>query len=141
MVGGAALLADGLITPPVTVTSAIEGLDLGHKTTMTVVIVIIALIFFMQQFGTSSIGKLFGPVMVIWFLMMATFGIMHMHDNMHIFRAFNPYYAIELLVKYPQGFWLLGAVFLCTTGAEALYSDLGHCGRANIRASWIFVKI
>jgi len=141
MVGGAALLADGLITPPVTVTSAIEGLDLGHKTTMTVVIVIIGLIFFMQQFGTSSIGKLFGPVMVIWFLMMATFGVMHMQDNLHIFRAFNPYYAIELLVKYPHGFWLLGAVFLCTTGAEALYSDLGHCGRANIRASWIFVKI
>lgn len=141
MVGGAALLADGLITPPVTVTSAIEGLDLGHQTTMTVVIVIIGLIFFMQQFGTSSIGKLFGPVMVIWFLMMATFGVMHMQDNLHIFRAFNPYYAIELLVKYPQGFWLLGAVFLCTTGAEALYSDLGHCGRANIRASWIFVKI
>jgi KUP system potassium uptake protein len=141
MIGGAALLADGLITPPVTVTSAIEGLGLGHQSTMTLVLIIIAGIFFMQQFGTSSIGKLFGPVMVLWFLMMAVFGIMHMGDNLHIFWAFNPYYAIELLINYPQGFWLLGAVFLCTTGAEALYSDLGHCGRANIRVSWIFVKI
>ncbi len=140
MIGGAALLADGLITPPITVTSAIEGLDLKQETTLAIVVVIIAGIFFMQQFGTKSIGKLFGPIMVIWFLTMATFGVLHMADNMHIFKAFNPYYAIKLLTQYPHGFWLLGAVFLCTTGAEALYSDLGHCGRANIRASWIFVK-
>jgi len=140
MVGGAALLADGLITPPITVTSAIEGLDMSRHNTLITVLVIIAGIFFMQQFGTRSIGKLFGPIMVIWFVMMAVFGMMHLGDNMHIFRAFNPYYAIKLLILYPHGFWLLGAVFLCTTGAEALYSDLGHCGRANIRASWIFVK-
>lgn len=141
MIGGAALLADGLITPPITVTSAIEGLDLGHNTTQLVVLIIIAGIFFMQQFGTQSIGKLFGPIMVLWFLMMACAGVMHMGDNMRIFNAFNPYYAIKLLVVFPKGFWLLGAVFLCTTGAEALYSDLGHVGKKNIRASWIFVKI
>jgi KUP system potassium uptake protein len=140
MIGGAALLADGLITPPITVTSAIEGLDLPHKTTLIIVLVIITGIFFMQQFGTNSIGKLFGPIMVIWFVMMAALGIMHLGDNLQIFMAFNPYYAIKLLVEYPHGFWLLGAVFLCTTGAEALYSDLGHVGRSNIRVSWIFVK-
>lgn len=141
MVGGAALLADGLITPPITVTSAIEGLDLPHNTSLIVILVIIAGIFFMQQFGTQSIGKLFGPIMVLWFLMMAVTGSMHLGDNPHIFNAFNPLYAIRLLTEYPQGFWLLGSVFLCTTGAEALYSDLGHVGKGNIRASWIFVKI
>lgn len=141
MIGGAALLADGLITPPITVTSAIEGLDLPHNTSLIVILVIIAGIFFMQQFGTQSIGKLFGPIMVLWFLMMAVTGSMHLGDNPHIFSAFNPYYAIQLLTQYPQGFWLLGSVFLCTTGAEALYSDLGHVGKSNIRASWIFVKI
>lgn len=141
MIGGAALLADGLITPPITVTSAVEGLELPRKTTISIVLVILGVIFFMQQFGTKSIGKLFGPVMVIWFLMMAVMGGLHFTDYMHIFKAFNPYYAIKLLVQFPHGFWLLGAVFLCTTGAESLYSDLGHCGRANIRAAWIFVKI
>ncbi|MFT4061014.1 MAG: KUP/HAK/KT family potassium transporter [Edaphocola sp.] len=142
MIGGAALLADGLITPPITVTSAVEGLNFDRQgKTIFISLVIITVIFFIQQFGTSSIGKLFGPVMVVWFLMMAVFGVMHLRDNMHIFHAFNPYYGIKLLATYPQGFWLLGAVFLCTTGAESLYSDLGHCGRANIRVSWIFVKI
>lgn len=141
MVGGAALLADGLITPPITVTSAIEGLELKENTTVTIVLIILALIFFMQQFGTKSIGKLFGPVMVIWFLMMAVMGALHFTDDLSIFKAFNPYYAVKLLVMFPKGFWLLGAVFLCTTGAESLYSDLGHCGRGNIRAAWIFVKL
>jgi len=141
MIGGAALLADGLITPPITVTSAVEGLDLPEKTTVSIVLVILGVIFFMQQFGTKSIGKLFGPVMVLWFLMMAVLGTLHFTDDLHIFKAFNPYYAIKLLIEMPKGFWLLGAVFLCTTGAESLYSDLGHCGRSNIRAAWIFVKI
>lgn len=141
MIGGAALLADGLITPPITVTSAIEGLGLKQDVTVTVVLIILALIFFMQQFGTKSIGKLFGPIMVLWFVMMAVMGGLHFADYLHIFRAFNPYYAIKLLYEFPHGFWLLGAVFLCTTGAESLYSDLGHCGRGNIRAAWIFVKI
>lgn len=141
MIGGAALLADGIITPPITVTSAIEGLELGLTPTINIVLAIIAGLFFMQQFGTSSIGKLFGPIMFIWFAMLAVLGIMHIPDSLMVLKAFNPYYAIKLLTTFPQGFLLLGAVFLCTTGAEALYSDLGHCGKHNIRISWIFVKI
>ncbi|HEX6168564.1 MAG TPA: KUP/HAK/KT family potassium transporter [Chitinophagaceae bacterium] len=147
MIGGAALLADGMITPPISITSAIEGLrqiprfsDISQQTIVLIVLGIITVIFFLQQFGTASIGKLFGPMMLIWFLMLAAMGLLHFTDNLHIFKALNPYYAIDLLIDYPNGFWILGAVFLCTTGAEALYSDLGHCGRGNIRVSWIFVK-
>ena len=147
MIGGAALLADGMITPPITVTAAVEGLDnipLLHgielRTIIIIVLGILAVLFFMQQFGTNSIGKMFGPIMIIWFSMLAILGIMHINDDWQILKAFNPYYAIKLLTQYPKGFLLLGAVFLCTTGAEALYSDLGHCGRGNIRYSWIFVK-
>lgn len=147
MIGGAALLADGIITPPISITSAIEGLrqlpSLSHIQTSTIVgivIAIISVIFFMQQFGTASIGKMFGPIMLVWFGMLAVLGAIHLLDDIAIFKAFNPYYAFELLTMYPKGFWLLGAVFLCTTGAEALYSDLGHCGKGNIRISWMFVK-
>ncbi len=140
MIGGAALLADGLITPPITVTSAIEGLNLTHENTVKVVLGIITLLFLMQQFGTKSIGRLFGPIMFIWFLMMAIIGVSNLGNDWTIFRAFSPHYAIELLSTYPKGFLILGSVFLCTTGAEALYSDLGHCGRGNIRISWIYVK-
>lgn len=147
MMGGAALLADGMITPPITVTAAVEGLDnipalhgIELKTIIIIVLGILAAMFFMQQFGTASIGKMFGPIMVIWFTMLGVLGFSHITDDWQIFKAFNPYWAIKLLVQYPSGFWLLGAVFLCTTGAEALYSDLGHCGRGNIRYSWIFVK-
>jgi len=147
MIGGAALLADGMITPPISVTSAIEGLritpafsDIQQSTIIYIVIGILALLFFLQQFGTLSIGKLFGPIMLAWFTMLAILGISHITDNMSVFKALNPYEAITFLKEYPGGFWLLGAVFLCTTGAEALYSDLGHCGRGNIRRSWIFVK-
>ncbi|HEX8334534.1 MAG TPA: KUP/HAK/KT family potassium transporter [Segetibacter sp.] len=148
MLGGAALLADGIITPPISITSAIEGLknipalhDITTGTIVIIVLVILCLFFFMQQFGTASIGKLFGPVMLVWFSMLAVLGASHIMDDLSIFKAFNPYYAINFLSIYPGGFWLLGAVFLCTTGAEALYSDLGHCGRGNIRASWGFVKV
>lgn len=147
MIGGAALLADGMITPPISVTSAIEGLEIIPRfenitqgTIVTIVLCILVLLFFLQQFGTSSIGKLFGPLMLVWFLMLAVLGLMHLSDDWSIFRAFSPHYAIKLLMQYPNGFWLLGAVFLCTTGAEALYSDLGHVGRSNIRITWIFVK-
>lgn len=147
MIGGAALLADGIITPPITITSAIEGLkelpsfhDLGKDTVVYMVLGILSLFFFSQQFGTHSIGKLFGPVMTIWFGMLAVLGLIHISDDFKILHALNPYYAINFLINYKEGFWLLGAVFLCTTGAEALYSDLGHCGRNNIRISWIFVK-
>jgi KUP system potassium uptake protein len=147
MIGGAALLADGIITPPMTVTSAIEGLEelpalrgLTTDTVVMIVLIILTLFFFLQQFGTASIGKIFGPIMFIWFSMLAVFGVIHVFDDLSIFKAISPYYAIDFLRTYPSGFWLLGAVFLCTTGAEALYSDLGHCGRDNIRYSWIYVK-
>jgi len=148
MVGGASLLADGIITPPISITSAIEGLkelpslgiEDGSNTVVIIVLSILALFFFMQQFGTASIGKLFGPIMFIWFTMLLILGIIHVFDDLAIFKALSPYYAFEFLKNYPEGFWLLGAVFLCTTGAEALYSDLGHCGRGNIRSSWIYVK-
>src|SRR5678816_4262749 len=150
MIGGAALLADGMITPPISVTSAIEGLrqidqipilkDISTNGIVVIVVSIMAILFFLQQFGTASIGTLFGPIMFVWFAMLAILGSTHLLDDLHIFRAFSPHYAIELLATYPKGFWILGSVFLCTTGAEALYSDLGHCGRANIRVSWIFVK-
>ncbi len=147
MIGGAALLADGMITPPISVASAIEGLRnipvLANITDNTIVIIvlgIIAALFFSQQFGTASIGKFFGPVMTVWFSMLAFLGITHITNYLPVFKAFNPYYGINLLTTYPHGFWLLGAIFLCTTGAEALYSDLGHCGKSNIRYSWIAVK-
>jgi len=148
MIGGAALLADGMITPPISVTSAVEGLKQIHRFAgieemqiVYIVLGILAILFFMQQFGSASIGKLFGPIMAVWFSMLAFLGVLHIHDDWSILKAFSPTYAINLLVNYPKGFWLLGAVFLCTTGAEALYSDLGHCGKGNIRYSWIFVKI
>lgn len=147
MIGGASLLADGIITPPISITSAIEGLkvlpqmrDMHVNTIVTIVLIILSLFFFMQQFGTGSIGRLFGPVMMVWFTMLAILGGIHVFDDLTIFKAFNPYYAYEFLANYPEGFWLLGAVFLCTTGAEALYSDLGHCGKDNIRISWVYVK-
>src|SRR5215204_3375761 len=147
MIGGAALLADGMITPPISVTSAIEGLkqvpaisDISQTTIVYIVIAILSVLFFIQQFGTAFIGKFFGPVMACWFLMLALLGFVHISDDFHVFRAFNPWYGIRLLITYPEGFYILGCVFLCTTGAEALYSDLGHCGKWNIRYSWIFVK-
>lgn len=147
MIGGAALLADGMITPPITVTSAIEGLKvvpaigvISQQTVIYIVIGILAVLFFIQQFGTALIGRFFGPVMTVWFLMLAVFGIVHFADDLSVLKAFNPYYGLELLTTYPRGFYILGGVFLCTTGAEALYSDLGHCGKWNIRYSWIFVK-
>ncbi len=146
MIGGAALLADGIITPPISITSAVEGLQklpafsgIDHYI-VYIVLVILSMFFFLQQFGTASIGKFFGPIMATWFTMLAILGIIHISDDFTILKAFNPYYAIEFVSAYPNALWLLGAVFLCTTGAEALYSDLGHCGKKNIRISWIFVK-
>ncbi|MGZ8516116.1 MAG: KUP/HAK/KT family potassium transporter [Chitinophagaceae bacterium] len=147
MIGGAALLADGMITPPISVTSAVEGLKqvpilstITQTTIIYIVIGILSILFFIQQFGTAFIGKFFGPVMACWFIMLAILGIIHISDDLRILKAFNPYHGIELLFTYPQGFYILGGVFLCTTGAEALYSDLGHCGKWNIRYSWILVK-
>ena len=142
MIGGAALLADGVITPAITVTSSIEGLRLFKPDipVIPIVLIIFAALFFVQQFGTNFVGVSFGPIMVIWFLMLGILGFSQLIYHPDVLRALNPVYAIRFLSEYPGGFILLGAVFLCTTGAEALYSDLGHCGRANIRVSWIFVK-
>jgi len=145
MIGAAALLADGMITPAVSVTSAIEGLEkingLKHIPVVPVVIAVVSLVFFLQRFGSHKMGKAFGPVMMIWFSVLLALGLFQVVQSPSVIRALNPYYAYELLTAYPQGFWLLGAVFLCTTGAEALYSDLGHCGKDNIRITWAFVKL
>lgn len=142
MIGGCALLADGIITPPFTISSAIEGLTIKYPglPTVEIVICIISILFFIQQFGTSLIGKAFGPMMFIWFTMMAVLGVNYIIDSPEIFAALNPYYAYKLLSTNSHAFLILGGVFLCTTGAEALYSDLGHCGRSNIQISWIYVK-
>jgi KUP system potassium uptake protein len=142
MAGGAALLADGVITPSITVTSAIEGLKLFNTDipVIPIVLIIFGALFFIQQFGTNFVGGSFGPMMVVWFSMLGVLGFSQLIHYPDILRAINPVFAIKFLTDYPGGFILLGAVFLCTTGAEALYSDLGHCGRSNIRVSWIFVK-
>jgi KUP system potassium uptake protein len=143
MLGGATLLADSIITPPISVSSAIEGLTKIHPELplIPIVLVIILSLFIIQRFGTNFVGKFFGPMMFVWFSMLAILGVSQMRYAPEIFKALNPYYGWQLLVNYPNGFWVLGAVFLCTTGAEALYSDLGHCGKQNIRVSWIFVKV
>ncbi len=150
IIGAGTLLADGIITPPISVTSAIEGLNNvpslaalfvpGNMLIIGIVIGIILLLFFFQQFGTNVVGSAFGPVMLMWFLMIGTLGFLQILHYPQIFKALSPYYGAKLLWTHPAGFGLLGAVFLCTTGAEALYSDLGHCGRKNIQISWIFVK-
>jgi KUP system potassium uptake protein len=143
IIGGATLLADGIITPPISVMSAIEGLTIIKPdiNVIPIVLIILTIIFLFQILGTKIIGRAFGPIMSIWFGMLAIFGVFWISKDVTIFRAISPYYGYKLLFEHPGGFWLLGAVFLCTTGAEALYSDLGHCGRGNIRISWIFVKI
>lgn len=142
IVGGSALLADGIITPPISVASAIEGLQIRypHIDTIPIILGILTLLFIIQQFGTGFVGKAFGPIMFLWFSMLAVLGARQLVGHWDILAAVNPMYAFRLLTQHPEGFWLLGAVFLCTTGAEALYSDLGHCGRNNIRVSWVFVK-
>ncbi|HET6992435.1 MAG TPA: KUP/HAK/KT family potassium transporter, partial [Bacteroidia bacterium] len=143
ILGATTLLADGIITPPISVASAIEGLDMviPNIPTVPIVIVILSLLFFFQRFGTQKVGSIFGPMMVIWFSMLFIVGAHQIAHYPEVMKALNPYYGYELLVHYPKGFWLLGAVFLATTGAEALYSDLGHCGRKNIRITWAFVKV
>jgi len=151
IIGAATLLADGIITPPISVASAIEGLNgvhgmesvivPGNNLTVGIVIGIISLLFFFQRFGTKVVGSSFGPIMLVWFSMIFVLGAVPIIHNPAILASLSPHYAIELLTIYPKGFWLLGAVFLCTTGAEALYSDLGHCGKKNIRLTWIFVKL
>lgn len=143
VIGAATLVADSVITPSLTVMSAVEGLKIYNPHTPVVLITcaILIMVFFIQQFGTSFIGKFFGPVMVLWFLSLGVFGSLHIMDHVDILKAFNPYYAYQLITVSPSAIVIMGAVFLCTTGAEALYSDLGHCGKNNIRVSWVFVKI
>ncbi len=143
ILGATTLLADGIITPPISVASAVEGLGdvIPNIPTIPIVVVIISLLFIFQRFGTQKVGSIFGPAMFIWFTMLLILGVSQILHHPMIIKALNPIYAYELLTQYPKGFWLLGAVFLCTTGAEALYSDLGHCGKENIRLTWIFVKI
>ncbi|GAB3985841.1 KUP/HAK/KT family potassium transporter [Spirosoma daeguense] len=142
VIGGSFLLADGLITPPISVSSAVEGLLIfyPHLDTVPIVIAIIIVLFVSQQFGTQQLGKLFGPVMLVWFTFIGVIGLWALWSQPGVLKAINPYYAFHFLTTYPEGFWLLGGVFLCTTGAEALYSDMGHCGRGNIRVSWVYVK-
>lgn len=151
ILGATTLLADGIITPPISVASAVEGLhsvdalkDIivpGNTLTIGIVVAIISALFFFQRFGTQNIGKAFGPVMLIWFTMLFIMGGREILQHPGVLKALSPHYGYDLLVNYPHGFWLLGAVFLCTTGAEALYSDLGHCGIKNIRITWVLVKI
>ncbi|MGV3696015.1 KUP/HAK/KT family potassium transporter [Flavobacterium sp.] len=142
IIGGSALLADGIITPPISVSSAVEGIKTFYPSinTIPIVIGILFVLFTIQQFGTKLVGKFFAPMMLIWFSMLGILGIIQISSNLEVFNALNPYYAYNLLKIHPDGFYVLGFVFLCTTGAEALYSDMGHCGRKNIRISWIFVK-
>ncbi len=143
IIGGAMLLADGIITPPISISSAVEGLQIRYPEihTIPIVVTIIIVLFVMQSFGAKLVGNFFGPVMFIWFSMLAVLGINQLGGDWSVLKAISPHYAFDMLKNHPNGFWILGSVFLCTTGAEAVYSDLGHCGRSNIRISWIFVKI
>lgn len=146
IIGCATLISDGFITPAISVSSAIEGLSvfnpsITQNTVITIVIIILVALFVFQQFGTIVVGRTFGPIMLIWFITIGAVGTFHLVENLSVLKAVNPVYAFNLLTRYPGGFWILGAVFLCTTGAEALYSDLGHCGKINIRVGWTFVKI
>ena len=143
IIGGSTMLADSVITPPISVSSAIEGLTKIYPgiQTVPIVIVILSVLFLVQALGTNVVGKAFGPIMLIWFLMLGTFGIINVVKDFEVLKAINPMYGLRLLTHHPGGFFLLGSVFLCTTGAEALYSDMGHVGRSNIRTMWVFVKL
>ena len=152
MVGGAALLADGILTPAVTVTTAVEGLRSielisGFLENQWIVVLItlfiISVLFSIQHTGTSKIGRSFGPVMLLWFSFLGLTGLLQVVHNPWILKAFNPIHAVDVLLSpyNKAGFMILGSVFLATTGAEALYSDMGHVGRENIYFSWPFVKL
>ncbi len=143
ILGGAAMISDGMITPPISVCAAIEGLELKYKgiPTVEITIAIISLLFFVQRFGTAAVGRGFGPIMLVWFTTLGALGISLISTNWQVLEALSPHYGLQLLMNNPKGVLILGAVFLCTTGAEALYADLGHCGRQNIQISWIYVKI
>ncbi len=141
LIGCATLISDGFITPAISISSAVEGLSLIYPdiSTLPIVVAIVIGLFLIQQFGTKRIGVFFGPIMLIWFLTLGTLGVLQLIKNPEVLKAINPAYAVSFLYSYPKAIWVLGAVFLCTTGAEALYSDLGHCGKKNIRIAWFFV--
>jgi KUP system potassium uptake protein len=152
MIGGAMLFADSIITPPISVSSAVEGLrtinpengyaiDLRGIPTVPIVITILIILFLFQRAGTNAVGRFFGPIMMVWFTMLGALGIAQIVNHPEVLEALNPIWVYRFLNSGSDAFLLLSAVFLCTTGAEALYSDLGHCGKQNIRVSWIFVKI
>lgn len=146
IIGCCTLIADGFITPAISVTSAVEGLqslnpDISENTIIGIVVLILLVLFVFQQFGSNIVGKTFGPVMLVWFAFIGTIGFIQLAANPTVLKAINPVYAFNLLTQFPGGFWILGAIFLCTTGAEAMYSDLGHCGKSNIRAGWLFVVV
>ncbi|MGY3765707.1 KUP/HAK/KT family potassium transporter [Vagococcus vulneris] len=153
MIGGATLLADGVLTPAVTITTAIEGLrgipvfydTFGENQHIIIIItlIIILILFSIQRFGTQKVGTAFGPLMLGWFTFLGAMGLYNFFKDITVIRALNPYYAFELLLssENKMGIFILGSVFLATTGAEALYSDLGHAGRANIRLSWPYIKV
>ena len=154
LIGGAAILADGTLTPAVTVTTAIEGLkgiEFGQGnvpvstqgTVIAITVVILLILFSIQRMGTSIIGKAFGPIMFIWFTFLGVMGLMNMMGDLSILQALNPYYAIKLLFSpyNKAGIFILGSIFLATTGAEALYSDVGHVGKGNIIGSWPYVFV
>ncbi len=142
ILGASTLLADGMITPAITISSAVEGLSMMNANipTVPIVVLIISLLFIIQRFGTSVVGRVFGPIMLIWFVVIGTLGLLHIDEAPHVLKALNPWYAVQTIVQHPNSLFIIGAIFLCTTGAEALYSDMGHCGKSNIRISWIFVK-
>ena len=131
-----------MITPAITLTASVEGLKSLNDTVpvLPIVIVILVALFTFQQFGTDKIGKSFGPMMLIWFSMLTVLGLVALSKNLEVLKALNPYYAYNILTSHPESWIILGAVFLCVTGAEAMYSDLGHVGKTNIRITWIFVK-
>ena len=141
LIGCSTLIADGFITPAISISSAVEGLNTIYPNLPVIPIVagIVVLLFTVQQFGTMAIGKFFGPFMIIWFSFLGYLGAMQIIENPTVLKALNPWWAFNLVANIDGGFWVLGSVFLCTTGAEALYSDLGHCGKGNIRVSWAFV--
>jgi KUP system potassium uptake protein len=143
IIGCATLLADGFLTPAISISSAIEGLRIINPNipTITIVISIMIALFVFQQFGTGVVGSTFGPIMTIWFITIGGVGFYQIAQNLGVLEALNPYYAVNLLIQYPGGFWILGAVFLATTGAEALYNDLGHCGKENVRVGWGLVIV
>jgi KUP system potassium uptake protein len=143
LIGCATLMADGFITPAISISSAVEGVNniFPEMPIIPIVVTIIVILFVIQQFGTAAIGKMFGPVMIIWFAFLGYLGFINVMQNTTVLQAINPWYAYNLVANVDGGFAVLGSVFLCTTGAEALYSDLGHCGKGNIRLSWGLVSV